>query len=89
MPTNKSYETAEEAVGYYIEKHWPNYLSRWPYITPQSMGLNADDWTLDLSKKMLDRYKDKSGATGTIGAPERRSFHPKILAEYVVRLSKV
>jgi hypothetical protein len=88
MEADRNFEWAEEAVGFIVQQQWPELAKRWRGVVPKDLGLNSDDW-LRLSRRMLNRYKTNSGATGTLTDAARKPFHAQRLTMFVVALSDV
>lgn len=88
MDADKNFEWAEEAVGFLVQQQWPELAKRWRGVIPKDLGLGSDDW-LNLSRRMLNRYKANSGANGTLSNAARAPFHTQRFTMFVVALADV
>lgn len=83
---NDDFAWAEEAVGFLVQKQWPRHSKDWRGIIPKDLGLNSDDW-LNLSRRMLSRYKTNSGSTGTMSDAQRKPFLTQRFIMFVAALA--
>jgi hypothetical protein len=83
---DKQYDRAEEAVGFLVQKNWPEHHKDWRGIVPKDLGLNLDDW-LKLSRRMLNRYNDNNGSKAAMSDAARKPYLTQRLTMFVVALA--
>lgn len=86
MDADRDFEWAEEAVGFLVQMQWPDLAKRWRGVLPKDLGLSSDDW-INLSRRMLNRFRTNSGTAVSMGDAKRKTYHSQRFIMFVVALA--